>query len=81
MQRSMHVVKRNGQKEPVSFDKVLRRIQKASRGLAVHPDAKGITGKYWASCNVSTPSPHGQDDELAARMWKETEALVNSLTD
>ena len=34
----MHVVKRNGQKEPVSFDKVLRRIQKASRGLAVHPD-------------------------------------------
>ena len=49
--------------------------------LAVHPDAKGITGKYWASCNVSTPSPHGQDDELAARMWKETEALVNSLTD
>jgi WW domain-containing oxidoreductase len=47
--------------------------------LAVHPDAKGITGKYWASCNVSTPSPHGQDDELAARMWKETEALVNSL--
>ena len=39
MQRSMHVVKRDGQKEPVSFDKVLRRIQKASRGLAVHPDA------------------------------------------
>ena len=39
MQRSMHVVKRDGQKEPVSFDKVLRRIQKASRGLSVHPDA------------------------------------------
>ena len=39
MQRSMHVVKRNGIKEPVSFDKVLRRIQKASRGLSVHPDA------------------------------------------
>jgi len=35
----MHVVKRNGCKEPVSFDKDLRRIQKASRGLAVHPDA------------------------------------------
>jgi len=35
----MHVVKRDGNKEPVSFDKVLRRIQKASRGLSVHPDA------------------------------------------
>jgi len=39
MQRSMHVIKRDGMKEPVSFDKVLRRIQKASRGLSVHPDA------------------------------------------
>ena len=39
MQRSMHVVKRDGKQEAVSFDKVLRRIQKAARGLAVHPDA------------------------------------------
>ena len=39
MQRSMHVLKRNGKPEPVSYDKVLRRIQKASRGLNVHPDA------------------------------------------
>ena len=35
----MHVIKRNGTSEAVSFDKVLRRIQKASRGLSVHPDA------------------------------------------
>jgi ribonucleoside-diphosphate reductase alpha chain len=39
MQRSMHVVKRDGTSQAVSFDKVLRRIQKASRGLSVHPDA------------------------------------------
>ena len=39
MQRSMHVVKRDGTPQAVSFDKVLRRIQKASRGLSVHPDA------------------------------------------
>jgi len=35
----MHVVKRDGTSQAVSFDKVLRRIQKASRGLSVHPDA------------------------------------------
>jgi len=35
----MHVVKRNGNKEPVSFDKVLHRVQKAARGLAVQPDS------------------------------------------
>ena len=35
----MHVLKRNGNQEPVSFDKVLRRVQKAARGLAVQPDS------------------------------------------
>ena len=34
----MHVVKRDGKQEAVSFDKVLRRIQKAARGLSVQPD-------------------------------------------
>jgi ribonucleoside-diphosphate reductase alpha chain len=34
----MQVVKRNGERENVSFDKVLQRIRKASRGLTVNPD-------------------------------------------
>ena len=38
MQRSMHVIKRDGTQEAVSFDKVLRRIQKAAGGLNVQPD-------------------------------------------
>jgi ribonucleotide reductase alpha subunit len=33
----MNVVKRNGEQEPVSFDKVLGRIQAASTGLEVNP--------------------------------------------
>lgn len=36
---SMKVIKRNGMKEDVSFDKVLQRIRKASKGLQVNPDA------------------------------------------
>ena len=35
----MRVIKRDGKSESVSFDKVLRRIQKAARGLEVQPDA------------------------------------------
>jgi len=35
----MHVIKRDGTQEAVSFDKVLRRIQKAAGGLTVQPDA------------------------------------------
>jgi len=34
----MQVVKRNGSRENVSFDKVLQRIRKASRGLSVKAD-------------------------------------------
>ena len=34
----MRVVKRNGTHEPVSFDKVLRRVQKAAKGLNVQVD-------------------------------------------
>jgi len=34
----MQVLKRNGERENVSFDKVLQRIRKASRGLKVRPD-------------------------------------------
>ena len=36
---SMRVQKRNGSTESVSFNKVLQRIRKASKGLAVNPDA------------------------------------------
>ena len=38
MPYSMRVQKRNGQVEDVSFDKVLQRIRKASRGRSVNPD-------------------------------------------
>ncbi len=36
---SMRVQKRDGHLESVSFDKVLQRIRKASKGLSVNPDA------------------------------------------
>ena len=36
---SMQVIKRNGSRETVSFDKVLQRVRKSARGLTVNPDA------------------------------------------
>jgi CRISPR/Cas system endoribonuclease Cas6 (RAMP superfamily) len=35
----MKVTKRNGSTEPISFDKILGRIRKASKGLHVNPDS------------------------------------------
>lgn len=39
MPYSMLVIKRNGSKETVSFDKVLQRVRKSAKGLSVNPDA------------------------------------------
>jgi len=39
MSYSMHVQKRDGTSEPISFDKVLSRVRKAARGLLVNADA------------------------------------------
>ncbi len=39
MPYSMQVLKRNGSKETVSFDKVLTRVRKSAKGLSVNPDA------------------------------------------
>ena len=39
MPYSMQVLKRNGSRESVSFDKVLQRVRKAAKNLNVNPDA------------------------------------------
>jgi ribonucleoside-diphosphate reductase alpha chain len=64
MQRSMHVVKRDGTSEAVSFDKVLRRIQKSARGLNVQPDtlAQRVLSQIFDGVKTS------ELDELAAQL-------------
>ena len=64
MQRSMHVIKRDGSKEAVSFDKVLRRIQKAARGLTVQTDglAQRVLSQIFDGVKTSDL------DELAAQL-------------
>jgi hypothetical protein len=41
----------------------------------LHPDAKGVSGKYFAGCNVATPTPIAKDAELAKRLWAFSEEL------
>ena len=64
MQRSMFIVKRDGTKQPVSFDKVLKRIQKASVDLNVNVDvmSQNIISQI---CDGISSS---QLDELAAQL-------------
>ncbi len=47
--------------------------------LAVHPDVADKTGLYFDSCRIKEPSEQAQDDELADRLWAESERIVASL--
>ena len=60
----MQVLKRNGERENVSFDKVLQRIRKASRGLTVNPDilSQQVLARIVDGIKTS------QLDELTAQM-------------
>ncbi|XP_006662784.1 short-chain dehydrogenase TIC 32, chloroplastic-like [Oryza brachyantha] len=46
--------------------------------LALHPDVKDVSGKYFADCEEATPRPAGRDAELAKRLWDFSEQLVDS---
>ena len=64
MPYSMHVVKRNGVREAVSFDKVLQRIRSSARGLAVNADvlAQQVLARIVDGIKTA------ELDELAAQM-------------
>jgi ribonucleoside-diphosphate reductase alpha chain len=61
---SMHVQKRNGSTESISFNKVLQRIRKAAKGLAVNPD--GLAQQVLA--RIVNGIKTSDLDELAAQM-------------
>ncbi|KAM7263015.1 hypothetical protein ACFE04_000698 [Oxalis oulophora] len=46
--------------------------------VAIHPDLKGVTGKYFADCNEVKPSPRARDQLLAKKLWDFTIKLINS---
>ncbi len=60
----MNVIKRDGRREEVSFDKVLRRIQTAGRGLEVNPAliAQKVLARIYDGVHTS------ELDELAAHL-------------
>ncbi|XP_058087171.1 short-chain dehydrogenase TIC 32 B, chloroplastic-like isoform X1 [Magnolia sinica] len=47
--------------------------------VALHPNVRGITGKYYANCNESLPSEQARDSELGKRLWEFSEKLVKQL--
>jgi len=46
---------------------------------AVHPAVAGISGAYFADCNIAKCRPDAEDPALGARLWKVTEEIVARL--
>lgn len=40
------------------------------------PQLAGVSGYYFADCNVQEPSDHGQDAAMARRLWAASESLL-----
>jgi NAD(P)-dependent dehydrogenase (short-subunit alcohol dehydrogenase family) len=47
--------------------------------VATHPSLAGVSGEYFANCNVARSSRHGRDEALAERLWAETESIVAAM--
>ncbi|KAL6007765.1 hypothetical protein ACLOJK_033267 [Asimina triloba] len=46
---------------------------------ALHPNVRGVSGKYFAKCNETLPSNLARDSDLGNRLWEFSEELVRSL--
>ncbi|RLN22793.1 short-chain dehydrogenase TIC 32, chloroplastic-like [Panicum miliaceum] len=46
--------------------------------VGLNPQLRGVTGKYFADCNVEKTSKHAKSDELAKQLWDFSEELIRS---
>ncbi|KAL6174718.1 hypothetical protein ACLB2K_051364 [Fragaria x ananassa] len=37
--------------------------------VALHPQVKGVSGEYFADCNIAKPSDQAKDADLATKLW------------
>lgn len=45
--------------------------------VALHPDLKGVSGKYFADCNLAETSKQANDQELSKKLWDFTLNIIN----
>ncbi|MCZ7684661.1 MAG: SDR family NAD(P)-dependent oxidoreductase [Sandaracinaceae bacterium] len=47
--------------------------------VAAHPSLEGVSGEYFADCNVARSSRSSRDAEMGERLWEVTERIVAAL--
>lgn len=67
---------------PVASVLVLKTIPQGAATqcyVATHPSLSGVSGEYFADCNVARSSAHAQDVAMGERLWEVTESIVAEL--
>ncbi|KAJ6837852.1 short-chain dehydrogenase TIC 32, chloroplastic-like [Iris pallida] len=58
---------------------VLKNVQQGAATtcyVALHPQMKGVSGKYFSDCNIVEPSDKAKDPELAKKLWEFSLGLI-----
>ncbi|KAM5572431.1 hypothetical protein ABKV19_012475 [Rosa sericea] len=45
--------------------------------VALHPQVKGVSGEYFADCNIAKPSNQAKDADLASKLWDFSLSMTN----
>lgn len=80
LQRNMPAVQRWGMAiaAPISFKSIAEGAA-TQLYVATRPELAGVTGEYFADCNMAQPSERARDATLAERLWAESEQIVAQL--
>jgi WW domain-containing oxidoreductase len=80
LQRSMPAIQRLGMAiaAPIGF-KSIPEGAATQVYVATRPELEGVSGEYFADCNIAQPSERGKDAALAERLWQESERIVAQL--
>ena len=46
--------------------------------VATNPDLEGVSGRYFADCNIARSTRFGRDKKLAARLWQESDEILEN---
>lgn len=46
--------------------------------VALHPQVKGVTGKYFSNSNFATPGSQTSDADLASKLWDLSMDMISS---
>jgi WW domain-containing oxidoreductase len=46
--------------------------------VATHPSLSGVSGQYFANCNLAQPRADADDPQLAQKLWELSERIVSS---